>query len=292
VLLPIAKRSADELFLATGEASDSHIAEITARAAADGRPLVILYFADFDPSGNQMAISVSRKVQAHIDLRFPHLKAELHQVALTFEQVTEYELPSTPLTKKEKRSDKWKAAHGGREQTEIDALAALRPDTLRQLTQEAIAPFYDPTLDQRAVDVWSSFDAKASAWFAAQPAFVHAKADIDQAYAAIKLAGKALAEAQQRALDALTLATEETDDAPKPPTDVIEPDITAIAPKPLFTTDDNWVAATRRLIARKVLEADKKAAEGKDDDEDDDEDDDDEGDDDDGEDEGEDDFSC
>ena len=64
VLLPIAAIAADELFLGTGEASDTHTAEIAARAAADGRPLVILYFTDFDPSGNQMPVSVARKISS------------------------------------------------------------------------------------------------------------------------------------------------------------------------------------------------------------------------------------
>ena len=31
----------------------------------------------------------------------------------------------------------------GVEQTEIDALASLRPDLLRQIARDAIAPFYD-----------------------------------------------------------------------------------------------------------------------------------------------------
>jgi hypothetical protein len=35
------------------------------------------------------------------------------------------------------------------EQTEIDALAALRPEVLRDIALEAIEPFYDPTLAER-----------------------------------------------------------------------------------------------------------------------------------------------
>ena len=33
-------------------------------AADDGRPMVVLYFSDCDPSGWQMPISLSRKLQA------------------------------------------------------------------------------------------------------------------------------------------------------------------------------------------------------------------------------------
>ena len=69
-------------------------------------------------------------------------------MALTPDQVREYGLPSTPLKDTERRADKWTAATGV-EQTEIDALAALQPDLLRQIADDAIAPFYDDTLDDR-----------------------------------------------------------------------------------------------------------------------------------------------
>ena len=39
----------------------------------------------------------------------------------------------------------------GVEQTEIDALAALRPDLLRQIARDAIGPFYDFDLDRRVI---------------------------------------------------------------------------------------------------------------------------------------------
>ena len=107
--------------------------------AADGRPMVVLYFADCDPSGWQMAISVSRKLQALKALEFDDLELEVHRVALTPEQVREYGLPSTPLKDTERRADKWTAAMGV-EQTEIDALAALQPDVLTAMARDAIAP--------------------------------------------------------------------------------------------------------------------------------------------------------
>jgi hypothetical protein len=52
--------------------------------------------------------------------------------------------------KKEQRADAWVEAMGT-EQTEIDALAELQPDLLRQIAHDAIAPFYDRTLDGRAL---------------------------------------------------------------------------------------------------------------------------------------------
>ena len=48
-------------------------------------------------------------------------------MALTPNQVREYGVPNTPLKKSEKRATKWIEATGV-EQTEIDAIATLRPD--------------------------------------------------------------------------------------------------------------------------------------------------------------------
>jgi hypothetical protein len=39
----------------------------------------------------------------------------------------------------------------GVEQTEIDALAALRPELLEQLAEKAVAPFFDYTLFRRCM---------------------------------------------------------------------------------------------------------------------------------------------
>jgi len=122
-----------------------------ARAAQDdGRPLAVFHFADCDPAGWQMGISVSRKLQAFRYLLPGMPDFEVHRVALTPAQVREYGLPSTPLKATEKRADPWRAAMAV-EQTEIDALASLRPDLLRQGAEDAIGPFYDRTLDERVL---------------------------------------------------------------------------------------------------------------------------------------------
>jgi hypothetical protein len=90
VLDPIAERYGADLYLPTGEISDTQIYMMASDGYEDGRPMVVLYFADCDPSGFQMAISVSRKLQALHDLEFDELDFQVHQVALTPAQVREY----------------------------------------------------------------------------------------------------------------------------------------------------------------------------------------------------------
>lgn len=162
VLAPIANNHEADLYLPTGEVSDTLIHTMAKIGAEDGRPMVVLYFSDCDPAGWQMSISVARKLQAFKTLLFPDLEFEMHRVALTPAQVRQYDLPITPLKESERRGDKWKEAYGV-EQTEIDALASLRPDLLRRIARDAITPFYDRTLHSRSYKAQEDWRREAQA---------------------------------------------------------------------------------------------------------------------------------
>jgi hypothetical protein len=161
-VLPIAKAKQADLYLATGEISDTLLYRIAKDAAADGRPMVMFTLADCDPAGSQMSVSIGRKLQAFKDLLFPKLRFEVMPVALTVEQVRELGLPSTPLKETEKRADRWRAAFGV-EQTEIDALATLQPDVLRQIIEAAFQPYYDDTLEARVDEAQADWMVRAQA---------------------------------------------------------------------------------------------------------------------------------
>ncbi|WP_405750031.1 hypothetical protein OHA19_10575 [Streptomyces sp. NBC_00012] len=94
VLAPIATRYGADLYLPTGEPSDTMLYRMARTGAEDGRPMVVLYFSDCDPAGWQMPISVARKLQAFQVLEFPDLEFEVRRVALAPAQVREYGLPS------------------------------------------------------------------------------------------------------------------------------------------------------------------------------------------------------
>lgn len=243
VLLPIAQAIAGELLLPTGEASDTMIAEMAARAAADGRPAVVLYFSDFDPAGAQMPISVSRKLQALRDLLYPELTIEVHAVALTIDQVRTLDLPSSPLKETERRGDKWRAIYG-HEQTEIDALAALRPDELHQIARNAVTPFFDRTLNSRTSEAARQWRAAAEEQLHADPGYIAAQNEIAH-----------LLDSLNGLIDEIRFAQSRIElPANLPPIVLPAPALTTTAPRPLFTTADEFAAATRRLIAAKRLE--------------------------------------
>ena len=88
---------------------------------------------------------------------------EVIPIALTEDQVRALDLPSTPLKETERRADRWREEHGGLEQTEIDALATLRPDVLRRIVVNAFDRYFDHTLDRRAVEIRDAWLDEAQA---------------------------------------------------------------------------------------------------------------------------------
>jgi hypothetical protein len=282
VLAPLAARFNTELILPTGETSDTLVFEMVQRAAADGRSAVVLYFSDFDPSGWQMPVSVSRKLQALKLLHFPTLDVQVHRVALTIEQVREHNLPASPLKKTEKRAARWKE-HWGHEQTEIDALAALRPDILQNIAMTVISLFYDRDLSRRVEDARDQYLAEANRRLREHPGYERLRLAIQETdrltVNAISGAQKDLStaieavlaqmrpeldrvrEQQSQTLQELRgrydLIRQELSAISLPEIDIPEPEIDEGGqPEPLFTTADDFITATRRLIASKALEDD------------------------------------
>jgi hypothetical protein len=148
VLRPLAEEYGADLYLPSGEISNTMLFTMAQVAAEDGRPMAVFTFTDCDPAGHQMPISIARKLQALETSQFPGLEFEVRRVALLPDHVREYGLPSTPMKATEKRADKWVDAMGVH-QTEIDALATLQPDLLREIAEEQLAPFFDHGLDRR-----------------------------------------------------------------------------------------------------------------------------------------------
>jgi len=148
VLLPVCSHRDATLALPAGEISDTMVYELLRDAAKDGRPMVIHQLGDFDPAGNQMAVSTARTAQAIRDSQFPDLDLTVHAVALTRDQCEAWNLPSTPLKETERRADRWVAAMGW-EQTELDAAVALSPNELADAIDDSLLQYYDDSLYMR-----------------------------------------------------------------------------------------------------------------------------------------------
>ena len=211
-----------------GEISDTLMYDMAEAAANDGRPLIVLTFCGSDPAGWQMPISISRKLQALRAMEFHDLRFQVRRVGLTPAQVREYGLPSTPLKATERRADRWKEATGT-EQTEVDALLALRPDLLRKLARDAARPFHDPSLNARC-------DLARREWIMACQEAVDAQTDQEHLDRLAEEANEALDQirAEIAALTEKLRIDTSGYDLPEPPP-VPEPEIAAEADaKPLI----------------------------------------------------------
>jgi hypothetical protein len=193
-----------------------------------------------------MPVSFARKLQAFRDLLFPDLDVRVWQAALTPEQVRDYGLPSTPLKDSERRADRWRATFGV-EQTEIDALAALRPDLLRQLARDAISPFFDDTLHSRCLFAQQRYRQAAERAFAEQ-------VDAEQIDELRERAREELSEMQEQIdelRDALRESVGEIDlDLPDP--EVPQPVFKDEPDHAIYSSRLDWSEATRRMVRRKA----------------------------------------
>lgn len=162
-------------------------------------------------------------------------------VALTVEQVRELGLPSTPLKETEKRADRWREAFGI-EQTEIDALATLRPDVLREIIERAFDRYFDRTLEDRVHEAEIEWLGQAQTAINTQinPEVLTAlRQEASARLTELRTAIDDINEQMQLAADGFTL----------PAIEVPEPEINEDAPRQaLVSFDDGWVAATRALI--------------------------------------------
>lgn len=102
-------------------------------AADNEKSPIILYFGDYDPSGED----IPRSIQNNLDRM--GIDIEVKRIALLKNQVVEWNLPPAPIKIGDSRSAKW----NGLGQVELDAVA---PDKIQELCRNAILDIFDRSL--------------------------------------------------------------------------------------------------------------------------------------------------
>src|SRR5262249_12342974 len=125
------------LMVTRGYPSLSYLHEAAESIAAEGKPAVLYYFGDYDPSG----LDITRAVKDGLREMAPDASIRLGRVAVTAEQIEEWDLPTRPTKKTDTRS---KAFEG--ESVEVDA---IEPRLLREMVRDCI----ERHVDQRALKV-------------------------------------------------------------------------------------------------------------------------------------------
>ena len=94
------------------------------------KPIVVLYFGDHDPSGIQMTEDLERRLVKYGE----NLNIEVKRVALTIEQVKQYELIPNRIKSKDSRSEEYSKKYGD----DCWELDAIEPKELQRIAKEAI----------------------------------------------------------------------------------------------------------------------------------------------------------
>jgi hypothetical protein len=251
VLLPIAQRYDADLYLSSGDASDTHVHQIAKDAHEDGRPLVVFTFSDFDPQGYWMPACIARKLQAHKNMLYKELSFKVITVSVTKEQVSSLGVKSTPLKESECRKDRWRAEFGV-DQTEIDALVEDHPEALEQIAIDAIKPYFDDTLADRVRTAEQAWKSEAEArLIATDPELAaDAESEADDAASTFNEAMDEFKAEIDRINEELLDSYERVELPPIPP--VPEPELNDDENESLVDFDDDWLEATKKLMVRKA----------------------------------------
>ena len=132
----VANRYSVRTFPTRGYPSFTYVQRMASyiRNRLKGKPTVVLYFGDFDPSGVDIERDLTERLTKYRAGDF-----KIRRVALTHDQIVQYSLPPMPVKKSDARTPSFVAAYGD-EAVELDA---LDPNVLKQLVAESIEEYMD-----------------------------------------------------------------------------------------------------------------------------------------------------
>ena len=107
------------------------VAQRMIEAKSKGKIPIILYFGDYDPSGED----IPRSIQDNLKKDFG-VNVEVRRIALMEEQVLKWNLPPAPVKGGDSRTANW----DGLGQVELDAVS---PERINKLVQDSIDEIFD-----------------------------------------------------------------------------------------------------------------------------------------------------
>ncbi len=119
-----------------GYASQTYVDQVAKDVEEQGRPAVLIYAGDHDPSGEDIDRDFLERAGCFEEIR---------RVALNAEQVQEYHLPPQPGKETDSRAARFVEKHGELVQVELDALP---PDVLRDLYRGVVSDYWDESAYQ------------------------------------------------------------------------------------------------------------------------------------------------
>jgi hypothetical protein len=132
VIFPVTSEYDVPLMVARGYASLSFLNSAAEAMAEEDRPCYIYQLGDHDPSG----VDAARHIEERLREMAPNAEIYFERIAVTPEQIAEWNLPSRPTKTSDPRTKNWE----GGESVELDAIS---PDDLRQLVRDCIEQHID-----------------------------------------------------------------------------------------------------------------------------------------------------
>jgi len=132
VIMPMTEEFDVPLMSAKGYPSLTFLHSAAAQMAEEDRPCFVYQFGDHDPSG----VDAARAIEENLREMAPGAEIHFKRVAVTPEQISEWNLPTRPTKTTDTRSKKW----NGGDSVELDA---IDPDTLRGLVRDCIERHVD-----------------------------------------------------------------------------------------------------------------------------------------------------
>jgi len=134
ILKPLCDKLGVRLVSSSGYQSISNIVKCLQQVREIGKPARIFYISDYDEAGRNMPIQVARQIEFWFQHYAPDSHIKLNSLALTKEQIKDYNLPSS-IDKKNS--------------VELDALEAIVPGRLEKIVRAAVEPYLDESIDDR-----------------------------------------------------------------------------------------------------------------------------------------------
>lgn len=111
------------------------------RMRDEGKECVILYFGDYDPSGEDIPRSIEENLKNDFDV-----EVEVRVISLNEEQVLNWDLPPAPAKIGDSRTANW----DGLGQVELDAVS---PDRINRMLDDAILGIFDYQLHDQLLEI-------------------------------------------------------------------------------------------------------------------------------------------
>ena len=132
-----------------GYRSSSALYEASKRFKRIGKPIVILYLGDFDPSG----LDIERDIETRLETIFGIAEVKVQRVLLVLRDITDYKLLPNPVKSKDTRTHAYIKKYGFESAYELDALP---PNIIAERLEEAICGNMDMNLYKTQVEKWET----------------------------------------------------------------------------------------------------------------------------------------